>query len=32
VSQWNPGPGQELVLAFKGNVDSKPQPFVLNTF
>jgi hypothetical protein len=32
VSQWNPGPGQELVLAFKGNVDSKPQHFFLNTF
>lgn len=32
VSQWTPGPGQELVLAFKGNADSKPQHFFLHTF
>ena len=32
VSQWTPGPGQELVLAYKGDVNSKPQHFFLHTF
>lgn len=32
VSQWTPGPGQELVLAFKGDENSKPQHFFLHTF
>ena len=29
VSQWDPGPGQELVLAFKGSATSVFQHFYL---
>ena len=31
VSAWNPGPGQELVLAFKGDANSSRQHFYLNS-
>ena len=32
VSQWTPGPGQELVMAFQGNQDSVFQHFILTVY